>query len=565
MPAASAPGPALEPAGRSRAPAPAGGPPSFPGGPSPFLLPLIVVFGEWLRLASAGTSGLWRDEALFLFVSRMESLPELLRYLRLHESHPPGYYLLLRWWGAGFGHSEAGAMALSLGLGVALMPLVFVVGSRLFGRREGLTAAAIVALAPPMIQVSTLVRPYAWLTVLSTAAAYLLWRCLRGGSAAAWFAYAGVMLLMLLTHNWTLLVAGAHGVIGWAWILTRPGPHRGPLRRRWLTTFLLVGLVYLLWLPTLWYQFRHAGHLPVGGFRLATLVQISKGLLGVSPAVAVVLLAVVGYFGWRASPRAGRASHAEGPAPATVICLGVPGVALGAAVLLSRTSNLLLPWCIAIVGPLAILAVARLLVWTHGTGARAAALAGGAALLVACGLAWQSQAGHIKSNAREIAAFVTRRGRPDDLVVITPQTLASSFNFYFTADNPQMDFPAMGRREIVEFDDRAEEMASQESFLRARARLDAARAAGRRVWLVMEASSVDDDLALPDARDEGTQREYRRLALKRSNQLRLRLIHLYGEPSLVTAPPPGREGLELLAAFLFESAPGMASARAAAP
>src|SRR5262249_28335868 len=161
------------------------------------------------------------DEAMFLFVTRMEPLSKLLNFLRLHESHPPGFYLLMRWWSTLLGRSESAAVGLSLVFGVALIPLAYVVASRLFGWRVGLFAAALVSVSPPLIQLSILVRPYAMLAVLCVLAAYLLWECLRGTPTETWVMYVVSMVAMLYTHNWMLLVFGAHVLIGGVWLATR--------------------------------------------------------------------------------------------------------------------------------------------------------------------------------------------------------------------------------------------------------------------------------------------------------------------------------------------------------
>ena len=60
-----------------------------------------------------------------------------------------------------------------------LIPLAYYVASRLFSWRVGLYAAALVAVSPPLIQLSILVRPYAMLSVLCILTAYLFWECLR--------------------------------------------------------------------------------------------------------------------------------------------------------------------------------------------------------------------------------------------------------------------------------------------------------------------------------------------------------------------------------------------------
>src|SRR5215472_4930988 len=68
-----------------------------------------VLAGLLLRLSLAARSGLWGDEALFLFIVHSPSLAAMLHFLHYQESQPPLFYLLMRAWQAVFGPSEASA------------------------------------------------------------------------------------------------------------------------------------------------------------------------------------------------------------------------------------------------------------------------------------------------------------------------------------------------------------------------------------------------------------------------------------------------------------------------
>jgi hypothetical protein len=231
---------------------------------------------------------------------------------------------------------------------------------------------------------------------------------------------------------------------------------------------------------------------------------------------------------------------------------GIPVIVVMMALALSGSTNLLPPWCVAILSPLALFVFARFLGWVHETGAWREAYAAGAAVLILYCLSWFQNPEDLKSNARETAIAVASRTTSGDLIIVTPEPLASSFNYYFKAKNPQIDFPAMRREQVVRYDDRFSRLTSEAILGRAIARIDSARAEGRRVWFVMEADDMADKFVRPLAAADTARGYLQPLLLKQSNQLRQHLISLYGEPTLQLMPAPRDQALELLGALLFE-------------
>ena len=527
-------------------------PPVFRPGIPGWLLIGTTVIGALLRFRAAAHGGLWRDEALFLFVSRLEPLSKLLTFLRQHESHPPGFYLLMRAWSSLLGRSESAAVGLSLLVGVALIPLVYYVGSRLFSWRVGLFAAALAALSPPLIQLSILVRPYSVLAALCLWTAYQLWECLRGGSKGQWVLYGVTMVAMLYIHNWALLLYGAHGAIALAWVATRPAPKRNEILRPWLMTQAFILVCYAPWVRALHHQFTHAGHGPAPTLASGPYMTAANILVGAKLKYAIPLIllaAAAGLLAWRRRRvRPGGGDLELGLA----VTAGIPFLVIAAATVLSGKTNLLPPWCVAVLAPLMVLLFARLLGWVYETGAWREAYAAGAAFLLLYGMTWQFDPENLKSNARETAIEVARRAEPGDLVIVTPETLASSFNYYFRPRNSQIDYPSMRREQIVRYDDRFSRMTSDSTLNRALARIDTARAQGRRIWFVMEAGDMDDSFVRPLVAADTARNYLKPLVLKRSNQLRQHLVALYGQPKLTLTPAPGADALELLGALLFE-------------
>ena len=63
----------------------------------PGLLALLLL-GVVIRVSHAAQGPMWRDEGQFLNVVSLPSPAAIREFLVAHESHPPLYYLLMRWW-----------------------------------------------------------------------------------------------------------------------------------------------------------------------------------------------------------------------------------------------------------------------------------------------------------------------------------------------------------------------------------------------------------------------------------------------------------------------------------
>jgi hypothetical protein len=491
-----------------------------------------------LRGLLAARSGLWRDEAQFLFVAGAPSMTEMLDFVRWHEWHPPLFYVLMRGWLGLTGPSRTAALALPVLFGVLLVPAVYLVGARLFLRQAGVLAAVLAAVAPWSALYSAEVRPYSLLPLLVLLASYFLWRGLRDGGLRPWLGYGVATLGMLLTHHWSWLILGAEWVVVGLFLAAPGGRPARQVLRNWLLAQCGVLLSYGPWYSTLLYQAQHGGHAP-----LPLPLAVRIGIL-----LAVLLLVPLTW--WKLHQPDERSRERYGERLAMGLCLGVPFVAMAAAALLSVRSSLLFGQSATALLPTLLLAIA------HGLAA-APSLARGRRRLVAAALLAGvflllsvMELDRVKSNAREVAATLAEQARPDDLIVIAPAWLGSSFNHYYTADNPQIDYPYPGRMGAVPWDDLRERCADPDALRRTRAELARAHADGRRVWMVTftdyETEDVGEDEALPPWADSAPG-----VAFARTNQVRRYLMSLYGTPTSTVAPGRSEEGRELLRALLF--------------
>lgn len=527
----------------------------------------LVVGAILLRVWAASRSGLWRDEAQFLWIVRRPA-GRILSFLRWHESHPPLFYLVMRAWQGLFGDSETTALALTILLGVVLVPVMYLIAVRLLSPRTGWIAAVLAAFSPTLVRHSALVRPYSLLPLLCLVSVFFLWRALRPDAAPGraggryWALYAASTLALLFTHNWTWLVWGAQGAVSLAVLLLGLAPRKAI--RPWLAAQIAVLLGYSVWASALLRQLRGAGYGPSAGFSplkpLGILAKFAFGLPDSAALAAAALL--IAFLAIRQLRRRARETPAapflsDGRRLGIVLFLCVPLVATAAAALLSRRTDLLIPWTMVTIAPCLILVTAHGIASVGGPGRGKWAPAALTFLLALAHLVInQRLQGQVKSNAREIAALVAARARPGDLIVIAPEWIASSFNYYFPGREKgapeQINYPYAGWKGAIHYDNRDLPLLDPGIRASIRARLEGAHRVGRRVWLVVERDGLTDVVNDTDIIPTALVRT-RAGALDhlRSIQLYKQLNALYG-PGNTTAFPPSRSaGAEILRVFLY--------------
>jgi mannosyltransferase len=219
------------------------------------LLLAILLLAAFLRFYHLGAQSFWNDEGNSARLS--ERTVDLIIEGTASDIHPPGYYLLLHYWRAIFGHSEFALRALSAVAGLALVLFTYLLGRQLFGKATGLMAAFLGAISPFAIYYSQEARMYALLAALAAASTYLLLRILNLQSlvsskrtvtfvAYVLIAAAGLYTqyafpFILLVHNlvfavWWLAVARG-SVARWHWLAV------------WIGVQVAVVALYLPWLP----------------------------------------------------------------------------------------------------------------------------------------------------------------------------------------------------------------------------------------------------------------------------------------------------------------------------
>jgi len=201
----------------------------------------IVFAGALLRLIALGHKSFWLDETASVRVAR-RAAPVFWHVLWHDEGNMALYYVLLKPW-LHFGYAEGTVRLLSVIPGVLALPLMYLLGERLFGRRVGLLAATFLALNPCAIAVAQEARAYSFLVLAVVLSTYLFALLIEEPGSASALAYAATTALTCYFHYFGVLAPVAHAVS----ILALPAK-----RRPWKLLFLAWVTSALLASPILW-------------------------------------------------------------------------------------------------------------------------------------------------------------------------------------------------------------------------------------------------------------------------------------------------------------------------
>jgi len=188
----------------------------------------LLFIAAALRLWLLGEKSLWFDEAYSLFVAGMPPR-DLVTYVFRSDAHPPGSYLLLRYWIALVGNSEVAARMFGVLPSFGAVALTYLLARRVAGVRVALLATGLMAVAPFQVAVAQQVRMYALLTLLTLASTYLIWRALEQHRPGLWIGYALVQAASIYVHYFAFLIWGFHALYvllfarrstqAWRWFL----------------------------------------------------------------------------------------------------------------------------------------------------------------------------------------------------------------------------------------------------------------------------------------------------------------------------------------------------------
>ncbi|MFQ5678555.1 MAG: glycosyltransferase family 39 protein [Gemmatimonadota bacterium] len=221
-----------------------------------WMLGLLVLIGAALRSYRLN-SGLWLDEYATLDMVRGVPLRTIFTFFPGESNHPL-YSLLAGTSITLFGGLGDWVIRLpAVAFGVAAIPALYLLGARIWDRREGLLAAALLAGSYHHIWFSQNARGYTTLAFFSILATYWLLRCLENARPKFVIGYGVSAGLGLYTHLTMVFLLAGHALAS-LWMLLRPASdrERRPEWRRLAGCFLLAAAIALALygpiLPQVW-------------------------------------------------------------------------------------------------------------------------------------------------------------------------------------------------------------------------------------------------------------------------------------------------------------------------
>jgi uncharacterized membrane protein len=211
------------------------------------LLVLLVALAAAVRCATLSFQSLWLDE-VHTVVEASRPWGTLLLGLVTPQQGYPLYILAMRLWIAICGTSEVALRLPSALAGVAAVPLLYLLGRKVWGWQVGLLAAAFLALSPLAIWYSQEAKAYAFFILVTVVAWLLLWEAVQRHDRRIWWALAGVTILALSIHR--LYILSVIGQLVYIVYIAR----QGHLTRRYRLLLLgLLAAVLLITLAGLWF------------------------------------------------------------------------------------------------------------------------------------------------------------------------------------------------------------------------------------------------------------------------------------------------------------------------
>jgi mannosyltransferase len=179
----------------------------------------LTTLAAVLRFATLGVQAYHHDEIVTASRVLRGGFGHAMDAVGFSESAPPLYYALAWFWTQVTGTGEFGLRSLSAVAGVATVPVAYLIGLELRGRRAGLMAAALVAVNPMLLWYSQEARAYALLARLCAVSLLYCVRALRNGARRDFVFWGIASGLALATHYFAIFPIAAEAV----WLLRRRG------------------------------------------------------------------------------------------------------------------------------------------------------------------------------------------------------------------------------------------------------------------------------------------------------------------------------------------------------
>ena len=231
----------------------------------------IIAVAAFLRFFELGTESYWIDEIIMVEVTRQD-LGAVWENI-LSTGRPPVYVLLSHFWGQVFGNSEIATRSLSAVAGVLAVPVMFLVGRRLFNPTVGLLGALLLGISTFHLYYSQDHRYYSLLILFALLTVLFYARALATRRWADFGLYILFGVLTFYTHSFAmffLFSIGLHFVLQF-W------RHKAVLGRFFVSELILLAAMA----PGLWGILR--GFLGIGASEAAAAAPAADGNAWITP------------------------------------------------------------------------------------------------------------------------------------------------------------------------------------------------------------------------------------------------------------------------------------------
>jgi mannosyltransferase len=179
----------------------------------------LTLLAAALRFATISAQSYHHDEIVTASRVLRDGFWHAMDAVGFSESAPPLYYALAWLWTQLTGTGEAGLRSLSALAGTATVPVAYLIGLELRGRRAGIVAAALVAVNPMLLWYSQEARAYSLFALLTALSFLYFARGLDGGRRRDFVAWGIASALALATHYFAAFLIAAEAI----WLLRRRG------------------------------------------------------------------------------------------------------------------------------------------------------------------------------------------------------------------------------------------------------------------------------------------------------------------------------------------------------
>ncbi|HEV2114617.1 MAG TPA: glycosyltransferase family 39 protein, partial [Terriglobales bacterium] len=235
-----------------------------------FLLPSIIAAGAILRFLHLTRKSFWLDEGVSVMLARLD-LSNLLHILWRREANMALYYGLLRAW-LHFGSGDYFVRSLSALISLAAIPVIYLLGKRLFSSTAGLLAAALFSVHAWQVRYAQEARSYSLYVLLTALSCLFFLAAIEKPTPRRWTGYLAFSVLAIYSHFFAVLVVVAH----WAAFYFLRADERLAVEFR--RSLKIIGLLFLP--PAIFIVSRGTG--PLSWIARPGLVDLHRFLLDLS-------------------------------------------------------------------------------------------------------------------------------------------------------------------------------------------------------------------------------------------------------------------------------------------